>query len=464
MKVTAIFDIGKTNKKFFLFDQDRKEVFQEYSRFQEIEDDDGFPADDLNAIREWIQGLFKRILESDDYCIRDINFSTYGASFVHVDQYGEPVAPLYNYLKPYPEDILQSFHDKYGDALTIAQETASPALGMLNSGLQLYWLKYAKPELFSRIRWSLHLPQYISFLFTGIPVSDYTSIGCHTSLWNYEKGDYHDWVYAEEIDRILPPVVATNTSINMDYEGRHMKIGTGIHDSSSALLPYILADAKPFLLLSTGTWSIALNPFSEEILSETDLQQDCLNYMRIDGKPVKASRLFLGSEYKLQAEKLCDHYGKPYGAHKVVSFNPEIHRKLSAKPGHYFHLESINIPREQPESTQYETFADFEEAYHQLMIELVELQVTSAKLAIGSTPIRKIYIDGGFADNNIFVHLLSMQFPRYKFRTTKSPLGSALGAAIVISDKKVGRKFLKKHYTMRKHTPLSRLAPSTKNP
>lgn len=454
MKVTAVFDIGKTNKKFFLFDQDRKEVFQEYSRFTEVEDDDGFPADDLHAIKDWVQGLFKRILESDQFDIRDINFSTYGASFVHVDQYGQPVAPLYNYLKPYPEDILQSFHDKYGDALTVAQETASPALGMLNSGLQLYWLKYAKPEIFAKIRWSLHLPQYISFLFTGIPVSDYTSIGCHTTLWNYEKGDYHDWVYAEGMDRILPPVVATNTSINMDYEGKHMKIGTGIHDSSSALLPYILADAKPFLLLSTGTWSIALNPFSEEILSEADLHNDCLNYMRIDGNPVKASRLFLGNEYKLQAEQLCEHFGKPYGAHKVVTFDPKIFQKLTGQNVHHYHFESIHFPREQAEQTSYAAFTSFEEAYHQLMIELVELQVASAKLAIGNTPVRKIYIDGGFADNEIFVQLLSMAFPAYKLRTTKSPLGSALGAAIVISDKKVGRKFLKKHYTMRKHTPL----------
>lgn len=450
MKITAIFDIGKTNKKFFLFDKDRKEIFQEYSRFAEVEDDDGFPADDLHAIREWIQGLFRRILQSDAYDIRDINFSTYGASFVHVDQYGQPVAPLYNYLKPYPEDILRSFHDKYGDALTIARETASPALGMLNSGLQLYWLKYAKPEIFAKIRWSLHLPQYISYLFTGIPVSDYTSIGCHTTLWDYEKDDYHDWVYAEGIDRILPPVVATNTSINMDYEGKHLKIGTGIHDSSSALLPYIMSDSKPFLLLSTGTWSIALNPFSEEILSAEDLQNDCLNYMRIDGNPVKASRLFLGNEYKLQAEKLCKHFGKAGGAHKAVSFDSEFYRQLSASKGQFYHLESIPIKGEQPATNRYDAFSSFEEAYHQLMIELVDLQVAAAKLAIGRTPIRKIYIDGGFADNDIFVQLLSREFPDYKLRTTKSPLGSALGAAIVISDKKVGRKFLKKHYTMRK--------------
>ena len=217
MKVTAVFDIGKTNKKFFLFDENYQVVFKEYSHFEEIEDEDGFPMDNLAAIQGWVKSLFRSILQSKKYQVEAINFSTYGASFVHVDRYGQPVAPLYNYTKPYPNDILQSFYNKYGDPLKIAKETASPPLSMLNSGLQLYWLKYAKPDIFNKIRWSLHFPQYMSILFTGIPVSDYTSIGCHTMLWDFEKKDYHDWVYAEEIDKILPPIVPTNTSINRDY-------------------------------------------------------------------------------------------------------------------------------------------------------------------------------------------------------------------------------------------------------
>ena len=39
-KVTAVFDIGKTNKKFFLFDKDFKEVHKEYIMFDEIVDED----------------------------------------------------------------------------------------------------------------------------------------------------------------------------------------------------------------------------------------------------------------------------------------------------------------------------------------------------------------------------------------------------------------------------------------
>lgn len=449
MKVTAIFDIGKTNKKFFLFDKNYQEVFKEYSHFEEIEDEDGFPTDNVAAIQAWAKSLFTHILQSKKYKVKAINFSTYGASLVHIDQYGQPVAPLYNYTKPYPNDILQSFYNKYGDSLKLAKETASPPLSMLNSGLQLYWLKYAKPDIFNKIRWSLHLPQYLSFLFTGIPLSDYTSIGCHTMLWNFEKKDYHDWVYAEEIDKILPPIVPTNTSINRDYEGKRIKIGVGIHDSSAALLSYLQADRKPFILLSTGTWSIILNPFSESILTEEDLEKDCLNYMQIDGNPVKASRLFLGKEYQLQVEKLSRHFGKKYGYHRSIKLDKTLYNYLKSEIQHYFHFESIATPRTQPETTQLDRFADFKTAFHQLMLELMELQIQSIEQAMGNTPIKKMYIDGGFADNDIYVKLLSSYFKDYQVRTTQSPLGSSLGAAMVLTDKKPDRDFLKKHYVMK---------------
>ena len=39
--VTAVFDIGKTNEKFFLFDDEFQEVYREYVQFDEITDEDG---------------------------------------------------------------------------------------------------------------------------------------------------------------------------------------------------------------------------------------------------------------------------------------------------------------------------------------------------------------------------------------------------------------------------------------
>ena len=88
-KVTAVFDIGKTNKKFFLFDRKFKEVHKEYASFDEIEDEDGHPTEDIHALQNWLKKVFHKILKSDEFSVKAINFSTYGASFVHLDENGE---------------------------------------------------------------------------------------------------------------------------------------------------------------------------------------------------------------------------------------------------------------------------------------------------------------------------------------------------------------------------------------
>lgn len=455
MDVTAVFDIGKTNKKFFLFDKNYQEVFKSYTRFEEIVDDEGHKADDLAAIEDWIRSTLSTALVDNRFNIHTINFSSYGASFVYLDKSGKRLTPLYNYTKPFPDKLLKQFHDKYGDKLKIARETASPPLGMLNSGLQLYWLKYTKPETYMRVKYALHLPQYLSWLFTGIPVTEYTSIGCHTGLWDFDKRDYHDWVYAEEIDQILPTLVTTDTSFNINYLDNKVKIGVGIHDSSSALLPYLKLDKKPFLLISTGTWSIALNPFSNELLSDNDLKHDCLNFMRIDGKTVKAARLFLGNEYKEQVKEIAQYFQKGDQFHRSVKFDLQILSKLLAETENKFSFKSLSVSRDQPKQTELAQFKNYKQAYHQLILELMKIQVASAKKAIGNTIIERIYVDGGFADNEVFVKLLSYFFQDCKIRTTRSPLGSALGAAILLSDKKRSRKFLKKNFAMKKHSSLT---------
>ncbi len=451
-KVTAVFDIGKTNKKFFLFDKNFKEVFREYNRFDEIEDEDGYPSEDLASLQKWLKGVFDRIQKSRDFDVKAINFSSYGASFVHLNEVGQVVTPLYNYTKPLPEAVSASFFEKYGPEETFCRDTGAFSAGMLNSGMQLYWLKHTRPEVFQSIRYSLHLPQYLSYLFTGVPVSDYTSIGCHTALWDYEQGDYHQWVYTEGMHRILPPVVSTETSINMNYRGKRMKVGVGIHDSSSALLPYIRSVKKKFILLSTGTWSIALNPFSTDSLTVEDVKEGCLNYMRINGKPIKASRLFLGEEYKMQTQELSARYEVPRDLHKSIGFDPEVHQKVMENFRPRFHWKVLNAP-DLPERTEI-PFDNFREAYHQLMLELVHLQAENIRKAAGGQQIKRLYVDGGFTGNKLFLELLSQALPEMKIRTTDASLGSALGAAVVISDSELHPEFLKENYAMKKHSPL----------
>src|SRR5690606_22089893 len=101
LEVIAIFDIGKTNKKFFLFDKTLQEVKQEYINIPPIEDEDGDPCEDLPTLTAWVRKKINEVCASSAYHLIGLNFSTYGASFVNVGDNGEPATPLYNYPKDF---------------------------------------------------------------------------------------------------------------------------------------------------------------------------------------------------------------------------------------------------------------------------------------------------------------------------------------------------------------------------
>ena len=91
---TLIFDIGKTNKKAFVFDQDYRELHKIYVQFEEQQDEEGFLCDDLGSIQSWIHETVNTVLPDPNFDIRAINFSSYGASLVHIDIDGKHITPL----------------------------------------------------------------------------------------------------------------------------------------------------------------------------------------------------------------------------------------------------------------------------------------------------------------------------------------------------------------------------------
>ena len=112
-------------------------------------------------------------------------------------------------------------------------------------------------------------------------------------------------------------------------------------------------------------------------------------------------------------------------------------------------IDDVDMPT--PTNIAYDSY---EKAYHQLMAELVMLQLKCINKAIGSDSISRLYVDGGFSDNDLYIKLLSHFCRDKKLRTTDASLGSALGAEISISDKKLNSKFWKKNYALQKHAPF----------
>jgi sugar (pentulose or hexulose) kinase len=434
--VKAIFDIGKTNKKLILFSEDLRIVSETEQTFAEVIDDDGFECDDIELIEKWIKESLSGLVHSDKYDLKAVNFTTYGATLVYLDANGKRLTPVYNYLKPIDEKIPEGLHKRNGGRDEFCRRTASPALGMLNSGIQALWLKMTKPDIFAKVKHILHFPQYLSYIITGKIYSEHTSIGCHTALWDFDNMRYHPWVENHGLN--LPQPVPVETLNEVLIEGKKIQVGIGIHDSSSSLAPYFSGSKGKFLLLSTGTWCINMNPFNTETLTAEQLDKDCLCYMSITGQPVKSSRLFLGHLHETAVSVITDHFDKPQDYYRKIKADKKLsaHLKLRYKDTKVFFKAGPYSPDLKDYIDMYD-FSTFEEAYHQLMNELCDLTIISINLVLPENDdISNIFITGGFSKNELFLNLISEAYPTKMVYTSEITNSSALGAALIISGKK----------------------------
>jgi sugar (pentulose or hexulose) kinase len=478
MNVIAIFDVGKTNKKVFLFDEQYRIVWEQSEVCDQTIDEDNDSCEDITRLTSWVHQSLAKLAALSQFTIKAVNFSAYGASFVYIGEDGRPVAPLYNYLKAYPEPLKEKFYETYGGEITLSMLTASPVLGSLNSGMQLYRVKEEQPELFGKIKYALHLPQYLSFLLTGKPASDITSIGCHTNLWNFSQQHYHEWVYREGIIDKLAPILPSTSVLPVQApaliggpaggaigsvadpgladssNGPIPLSGIGLHDSSAAMIPYLESFSEPFVLISTGTWCISMNPFNDSPLTVAELHQDCLCYMSYKGAPVKSSRLFAGYEHEQQVQRLAAHFHTTPARATQVGFDPACIARLRTRQeqgqGRGQTQEQIRgrehqrpkgqgaaqttdvVPASIFHTRPLTDFSSFEEAYHRLMLDIMDQQIISTRLVLHDTDVRRIFVDGGFGRNQLYMHLLAEAFPGIEVFTASIPQATAMGAALAI--------------------------------
>lgn len=435
VNVILIFDIGRTNKKFILYDRNYKVVEEKSVVIPDVKDEDGYRCEDLESVTQWLRISISNTLNKD-YGIKAINFSTHGASFVHLDSAGKPVTPLYDYLKPVDQSIHDEFYCQFGDERKFSTITGSPALDMLNSGVQLFWLKKNKPEIFKNIRISLHLPQYANFIFSGKKHADITSIGCHTGLWDFKKRQYHHWLKEQDLNHLLPLPENPENFDEVKFGDKTIPVGIGMHDNSAALLSFEYSSTEPFVLLSSGTWNITMNPYLKRELNKENFRKDCLYYLLKLDKKVAASRLFLGNEYQYQVERLSKKFGKSADYHTSVKADEKLFRKVidSQSASSFFSPVTMKGTGPYPDLVSTENkldcFSSFEEAYHKLMLDLVCLQKKSIMQVSGD--IKRLYVSGGFVKNKIFMELLCAFLPDWQIFIAENPRASALGAALAM--------------------------------
>lgn len=294
MSAVAVLDIGKTNVKLALIDEDGT-LLAERRRPNAPLADGPYPHHDTEGIWHWMLatlGEFAAMARVDA-----IVPVTHGATAALVDDEGlvlpvpdyehEPPAPLADYLALRPA----------------YEESRSPRLPAgLNLGRQLAWLAHAYPGDFARARHLLMYPQYWAWRLCGVAAGEVTSLGCHTDLWDPRRQRYSSLVERMGWQPLLPPLrnawdtLGTVLPALAERTGlpATCRIVCGIHDSNASLLRHLGGGVAP-AVLSTGTWVIAAAP--GRALDGLREEADMLANTSALGQPVPCMRFMGGREF-----------------------------------------------------------------------------------------------------------------------------------------------------------------------
>jgi sugar (pentulose or hexulose) kinase len=293
---TVVLDIGKTNIRLCAIGGDGRPL-EALERPNTVRPGPPYPHFDVDELFEWIlEGL--RSLASA-FEVRAVVPVTHGAAAALLA--GKDLAlPVLDYEHGGPDEISESYDREARDFT----HTLSPGLPAgLNLGRQLAWLERRHPEDFARVTHALPYPQYWAWRLTGVTVSEVTSLGCHTDLWEPGAGRFSGLARGRGWDRLFPPLVPAWKPLGPPLElirhrtglGSSCRVLAGIHDSNASFLTHRAFRNHAFTVVSTGTWIVCMARGGRlETLRE---ERDTLANVDAFGDPVPCARFMGGREY-----------------------------------------------------------------------------------------------------------------------------------------------------------------------
>lgn len=294
-----IVDIGKTLSKVTAWTRDGR-MLDRRVRPNEVCVQDGIRRLDVEGIGTWLRATLAAF---SDHPVEAIVPVAHGAGIVALGADGPLFAP-FDYEQAIPDDVMAAYR-KERDPFAV---TGSPTLpDGLNIGSQLYWMERLHPKEMAQatlVPWA----QYWAWFLSGVPVSEVTSLGCHTDLWCPDEGRFSPMaVRLGWADRFAPVVKAGDPIGSIASEiavatglPATAKILAGLHDSNAALLAargFSEIATHEATILSTGTWFIAMRLPAETVATSTLPEaRDTLVNVDAYGRPVPSARFMGGRE------------------------------------------------------------------------------------------------------------------------------------------------------------------------
>jgi activator of 2-hydroxyglutaryl-CoA dehydratase len=171
------------------------------------------------------------------------------------------------------------------------------------------------------------------------------------------------------------------------------------------------------------------------MLTDYELHQDCLCYLKYKGQRVKASRLFAGNEHEQQTKCLAEHFNKPAEYYQTVKYDSSVSKKRQRNnASHEVNDVHAMVQQSSFKERDLKKLQTYEQAYHQLMSDIMHQQVRSLKLVLQNNKVKKIFVDGGFSKNDVYMNLLADSFPKMEVYAARVSHASSLGAALIMHE------------------------------
>ncbi len=450
-KSIAVFDVGKTNKKLLIYDYKLELIESVYQSFEEY-DMDGIKVEPMEEISEWLIASLTSMADKHDIGV--ISATSHGSAFTCIDSEGKLSMPVLSYSNDPGPEFHSRFSDEIGDPETFQRDLKTPDLPGLGCFAKwLYFTRERFPDQLNKTTSILPLVQYFGFLLTGNIAVDFTSIGAHTALWNFETNSWSSIPGKLGIKDLLPaslsspwdvlgtirPDIAQKTGIKEDT-----LISVGIHDSNSSLLPHLIKHQGPFVVHSTGTAPNTMHPTDTVDLLPQDIGKVVFFTLSAFMTPIKTTMFLGGMEFDFYRSIIsptpdsAPHYPLDQNLLEEILVERQLFILPSFIPFGMFPDSAPRIiegDRIIPLDALFggdhpAFFSDYPRAYHVLVL-LVVMQAEAAIRAAGLVDGMSLFIEGGFSRNDIYTNLLASLFPNVTTYSTNLVEATAFGSALV---------------------------------
>jgi sugar (pentulose or hexulose) kinase len=277
-------------------------------------------------------------------------------------------------------------------------------------------------------------------------------MGNHTYLWDQVDNGLSTVARSLEIASLIPDKLYkswdTLGTISAELAAqtglpKETIITMGIHDSNSALLPHFAKKGEQgFILNSTGTWCVIMNPVEKYGFAPEELGKVVFFNISAFGTPIKTAIFLGGMEFETWSQLFLKRHGRKDspGWNEALYHSILTEKRLFLLPeltpgSGQFPFSRARIV-ENGKNYYFDTtdamppcFEDYEKCFAALRISLV-MQTLTALERTGIKTGYEVYTEGGFRKDESYGRLLASALVSNKVFKTDINEATALGAAM----------------------------------